>query len=319
MLGAGLWGTALAAHLARDGAPVALWEVFPDAARSLERTRRHPHLPGLRLPPSIRVLSDLGGAVRGADLLLTVLPSAHLRATARRLRPLIEAEARRPLLVNASKGVEPKSLRTMGEVLSEELPSLTGRILTLSGPSFAKEVGRGVPTKMVLAGPGAEAVAGRLEGGCIRLQTSADRIGVELGGSLKNVLAIGCGILDGLRAGANTKAALMTQGMEEMGRLIESLGGRRETIYGLAGLGDLIATGTSAQSRNRTLGEKLAAGKGLKKALREIPTVAEGVESAQSAYALARSCRLKAPLIAAIFRVVHKGAAPRSVIGALGF
>lgn len=322
MLGAGLWGTALADHLARKGAQVRLWEFFADLARKLEKGRRHPHIPGFRLHSRIRVTSDMGEAAAGARVFVMVLPSAVVRKTARALRPFLERAAGRPSLVNASKGVEPQSLRTMGEALLEELPFLAGGLFTLSGPSFAREVVRGVPTRLVLAGPrnGKTAWLLRLfNGGAIRVEHSPDRIGVELGGSLKNVLAIGCGILDGLKAGANTKAALMTQGISEMGLLIERLGGRRETIYGLAGLGDLIATGSSPESRNRALGEKLGQGKGIARALREIPTVTEGVESAQSARTLVQASKLKAPLLDAIWRVVHRNAPPSRVIEALGF
>ncbi len=322
VLGAGLWGAALADHLARLGRPVRLWEIFEEAARSLQKTRRHPHLPGFELHRSAQVGSDMAEALSGAELVLLVVPSAFVRRTARRLGPLLENARPRPTLVNAAKGVEPESLRTMGEAILEEMPFLGERLYTLSGPSFAKEVAAGIPTKLVLAGPAGRHGAGAaraLEGGAIRVELNTDRIGVELGGSLKNVLAIGCGILDGLGAGANTKAALIVQGMGEMGALIERLGGRRETIYGLAGLGDMIATGSSPQSRNRTLGEKLGKGKTLVQALKEIPTVAEGVESAQSARTLARAGKLDSPLLEAIWRVLYRGAPPRAVVAAMGF
>lgn len=322
VLGAGLWGAALADHLARRGHKVRLWEFFQDAARRLQSTRRHPHMPGFRLASGVRVGSDIGEAVSGAGLVLVVVPSSFVRRTARALRPHLEKVRPMPTVVNASKGVEPGSLRTMGEAILEELPFLEEHLYTLSGPSFAKEVAAGIPTHLVLAGPSgrrAAATAGVLAGGSILVELSPDRVGVELGGSLKNVLAIGCGVLDGLGAGANTKAALIVQGMREMGQLIERLGGRRETIYGLAGLGDMIATGSSQQSRNRTLGEKLGAGKSLAQALREIPTVAEGVESAQSAHTLAQAGGLKCPLIEAVFRVVHRGASGKSVVKAMGF
>lgn len=279
-------------------------------------------MPGFRLAQMIQVESDLAKAVSGSELVLMVVPSAFVRRTARALGPVLENARPYPTLVNASKGVEPGSLRTMGEAILEEIPFLGGRLYTLSGPSFAKEVAAGIPTKLVLAGPPgrrAAATVRALAGGTIGIETSSDRIGVELGGSLKNVLAIGCGILDGLGAGANTKAAFIVEGMREMGFLIERLGGKRETIYGLAGLGDMIATGSSTQSRNRTLGEKLGAGKTLAKALGEIATVAEGVESAESAHTLARAGRMKCPLIEAVWRVVHRGAAPRTVIKAMGF
>ena len=340
VLGGGLWGTALANHLAHRGSSIRLWEVFPELAGRLEESRRHPHIPGLKLSPGIRVTSRLEEAAAEAFAILVVLPSTAVRQTARALRPLLDARSARPAIVNASKGVERGSLRTMGEVLIEELPDLDGRVFTLSGPSFAREVVRGTPTKLVLAGPSGR-LAGELrallDGGAIRVEGSLDRTGVELGGSLKNVIAVGCGILDGLIAaggakaqagaasgsvaqpGANTKAALIAQGIGEMGRLIERLGGRRETIYGLSGLGDLIATGTSPESRNRLLGEKLGSGKSLRRALKEIPTVAEGVESAQSAHELLHSCGLRAPLLEAIWGTIHRGRSPRGVLAALGF
>jgi glycerol-3-phosphate dehydrogenase len=322
VLGGGMWGTALADHTARLGSSVALWEFFPQAAGKLQKSRRHPFIPKFRLHPRIRVTADLQEALQGVKFLMVVLPSSHVRRTARMLRPFLEQARMRPILINASKGVEPESLRTMGEAILEELPFLAGRVYTLSGPSFAREVIRQVPTKLVLAGqkgPRAKAVEKILHGGSIRIEHSTDRIGVELGGSLKNVLAIGCGIAEGLGDAANTQAALMTQGIAEMGLLIERLGGRRETIYGLAGLGDLIATGSSNESRNRTFGRKLGEGKKTKKAVSEIPTVVEGIESSRSAHTLVRSSGVKAPLLEAIWRVVHKNAPPTKVIDALGF
>ena len=322
VLGAGLWGTALADHLARRGRPVRLWELFQDAANRLQKTRRHPHMPDFTLAPGVRVDSDLGACLSGAGTVLMVVPSAFVRKTARSLAPHLGTARNGPTFINASKGVEPGSLRTMGEAILEELPFLEDRLFTLSGPSFAKEVARGVPTRLVLAGragPRASAALKLFSGGAIRAEHSPDRVGVELGGSLKNVLAIGCGVLDGVGAGANTKAAFIVAGMREMGALIERLGGRRETIFGLAGLGDMIATGSSAQSRNRTLGEKLGSGRTLAKALREIPTVAEGVESALSAHTLAKAGGLKCPLVEAVYRVVHRGAAAATVVKALGF
>lgn len=319
MLGGGLWGTVLAQQLALKGRRVQLWEFFPELAAGLERTRRHPHIPGFRLAPSIRVTSDLGQAILDCDPLVFVLPSNHVRRTAARLNTLL---SHRPRLINASKGVEPGTLKTMGEVIEEELPALRGRVYTISGPSFAREVARGVATGLVLAGPkngSAEELRKLFDGGALRVELSADRKGVELGGSLKNVLAIGAGMLDGLKAGANTKAALIVQGLEEMGRLMKAHGGRADTAYGLSGIGDLIATGTSPESRNRGLGEKLGSGKKLKQAMKEIPTVMEGVEAAQSAYELAKRHRCRAPLIEAIWKVVHRGASPGIVPKALGF
>lgn len=322
-MGGGLWGTVLADHLARRGHSVTLWEFFPELARNLEKSRRHAHIPHLELARGVQVTSDLGAAIRGAWLLVVVVPSAHVRGTMSGLKRLLAEGRRAPWVVTASKGVEPGSLRTMAEVIEEELPALKGRVYALSGPSFAREMARGVATKVMLAGRSA-ATARRLKsvfnGGALRLEISTDRRGVELGGTLKNVLAIGCGMLDGLKEGSfNTKAALLTEGMAEMGELIRSRGGRAETVYGLAGLGDMILTGTSGESRNRTLGEKLGAGMKLEAAMREIPTVMEGVESAESAYEMVRAGRVRAPVLTAIWQVLYRGAPAERILQALGF
>ncbi len=320
VLGGGLWGTVLAQHLRHAGADrVWLWEFFADAAAKLGKTRRHPHIPGFRLDDEVRVTSDLGAAVAASDVLVVVLPSHFVRRTA---REAAKSLGRKPfVVVNASKGVEPGTLRTMGEALEEELPSARA-VYTLSGPSFAREVAKGVPTRMLLAGPrgrDAAALEKLFDGGPLRVSWTEDRKGVELGGSLKNVLAIGCGILDGLEAGANTKAAAIIQGMDEMGRLIKACGGRSETVFGLAGLGDLIATGTSPESRNRGFGEKLGRGMSPARAQKAIPTVVEGIEASGSAHALAKLERVKLPLIEAIWAAVHESRPPRGVLRALGF
>lgn len=320
VLGGGMWGVTLARHLARRGAKVTLWEFVPEVAAALRKTRAHHLIPGCRLDPSIRVTHDLASAVEGAEVLLFVLPSTAMAATTRAIRRSGKL-ARGAVAVNASKGVEPGTFATMGGIVERELPALRGRVWTLTGPSFAREVARGVPTGLMLGGPSgarARALAALFDGGPIAVTPSPDRIGAELGGSLKNCIAIGAGILDGLGAGANTKAALLVRGLEEMSRLIRASGGRAETVYGLAGLGDLIATGTSGESRNRAYGEKLGRGVPPKRAQAEIPTIVEGVEAAASARALCRRRGVKAPLIEAI-HAATKGASARRVLTALGF
>ncbi|MFA6317664.1 MAG: NAD(P)H-dependent glycerol-3-phosphate dehydrogenase [Elusimicrobiota bacterium] len=332
-MGAGVWGTVLAQHLAR-GVPsegrsrrrIWLWETLKDVEQSLRVRRRHPHIPGLHLQESVHVTAGLAEAVADADALVFVLPSAHIRHTAREAgRDLGGAK---PLIVSASKGIEPRTLLTVGEMIAEEMPACGRGIYTLSGPSFAKEVALGAPTKLVLAGPsgpGARFLRSVFNHRPIVVETSTDRKGVELGGSLKNVLAIGCGILDGLSkgrahpCGINTKAALFLQGIKEMGRLIAKSGGRRQTAFWLAGIGDLIATGTSPQSRNRALGEKLGQGEPLPQAQGEISEVVEGIDTALSVHDL--SCRTGGdyPLFNAIYRVLHQGAPPQSVLEAFGF
>lgn len=322
VLGAGLWGAVLANHLARNGRTVGLWEFFKELARNLQQSRRHPHIPDWELAPSIRVTSELAEVAREADLIVNVLPSAHVRATMRALHTIVKAAGVRPWIVNASKGVEPKTLKTLGDVIGQELPQSKDRILTLSGPSFAREVARGVPTALVLAGPKTpvtEHWRKLFDGPPLKVRWSNDRKGVELGGSLKNVLAIACGIVDGLRSGANTRAALMTQGLSEMGRIMKSCGGKQETAYGLAGIGDLILTGTSNESRNHTLGEALGSGKSLVEALRDIPTVTEGVESALSAHEIIEAKRLDCPLFESVWKVLYDAAPADQVLRALEF
>ncbi|MEK7381913.1 MAG: NAD(P)H-dependent glycerol-3-phosphate dehydrogenase [Elusimicrobiota bacterium] len=319
VLGGGMWGVVLAQQLAAK-ARVHLWEFVPSLADELAKTRRHAHIPGLRLDDSVRVGHDLAQACADAEVLLFVLPSHAMAQTARDVRSKTRLSPR-ALAINASKGVEPRTLATMGDIVERELPALRGKVWTLTGPSFAREVARGVPTGLMLggpAGPRANRLAALLDGACLRIQPCPDRVGVELGGSLKNVIAIGAGILDGLGAGANTKAVLLVRGLAEIGLIIRAVGGRADTIYGLAGLGDLIATGTSPQSRNRAFGEKLGRGASPRQALAQIPTIVEGVEAADSARSLARRHRVRTPLLDAIFDAAG-GEPARGVLRALGF
>ncbi len=320
VLGGGLWGVVLAHHLAQKGARVRLWEFAPRAAEQLHSSRAHPLLPGFRLDTSVSVSDDLEASVVDAELLLFVLPSKVMAATARRVARSGKLSSQ-AVAINASKGIESKSFATMGEIIERELPSLRGKVWTLTGPSFAREVARGVPTGLVLGGPSnsrGRALATLLDGGALNVRHWPDRVGVEFGGSLKNVIAVGAGILDGLGTGANTKAALLVKGLEEMALLIRAHGGRADTVYGLAGLGDLIATGTSSESRNRAFGEKIGKGVPPKRAIEEIPTVVEGLEAASSAFGLCRRRRVDAPLIDAIYHAT-RGAPARRVLAALGF
>jgi glycerol-3-phosphate dehydrogenase (NAD(P)+) len=320
VLGGGMWGVVLAHRLADNGARVRLWEFVPHLAESLHKTRKHAHIPNFTLHHSIPASHDLAACVEGAEVLLFVLPSKAMAATARAIRAS-GALKRGAVAVNASKGVEPGTFATMGGIVEREIPALRGKVWTLTGPSFAREVARGVPTGLMLGGPsGAKAreLTALFDGGPLSVQAWPDRIGVELGGSLKNVIAVGAGILDGLGAGANTKAALLVRGLSEMSQLIRACGGRADTVYGLSGLGDLIATGTSPESRNRAFGEKLGKGIPPKRALAEIPTIVEGVEAALSARALCRRHKVKAPLIEAIFGAT-RGKPARRVLTALGF
>jgi glycerol-3-phosphate dehydrogenase (NAD(P)+) len=320
VLGGGMWGCVLAQQLRNKGASVTLWEFIPAIASSLEKTRRHAQIPGFRLDSAIKVTPSLSVAVKDVDVLLFVLPSRALAATARAIQKN-GALRRTAVAVNASKGVEAVTLATMGDIVEREIPSLRGKVWTLTGPSFAREVARGVPTGLLLGGPSrpiTKSLVALFHGGALNVQHWPDRAGVELGGSLKNAIAIGAGILDGLGTGANTKAALLVQGLSEMALLIKARGGRSDTIYGLAGLGDLIATGTSPESRNRAFGERLGRGLSPKSALAQIPTIVEGIEASAVARELCRRFKVKAPLLESIWRAT-RGAPAKNVLKSLGF
>jgi len=320
VLGGGVWGTTLAHHLARRGHSVTLWEFFAQLARRLERLRTHPNLPGLRLDRRVQVTSALEQAA-GAEVAVFALPSAHTRRVAGRFFATTPGRTLRPL-VSASKGLEAGTLKTMAEVVEEEVRPGSGPVFALSGPSFAREVAAGVPTRLVLAGDGREPpeeLRSGLEGPWLKVEASTDRRGTELGGALKNVLAIACGIADGLQWGANTKAIVVTQAMAEMHQIVGRFGGRAETVYGPAGLGDLIATGTSPLSRNRTLGEHLGRGRALSAALRAVRTTAEGVETAKAARRLCQAHGLRLPLVEAVCQILEGRRHPHSLLRALGF
>ncbi|MHB2025840.1 MAG: NAD(P)H-dependent glycerol-3-phosphate dehydrogenase [Elusimicrobiota bacterium] len=300
VLGGGIWGTILAQHLgAADGVDVRLWEFFPEAAQRLAQTRRHPHIPGFRLASEVFVTSDIGQAARNAAVLFFAMPSAFVRAAAR--RAAISVIGRNIITVSASKGVESATLATMCEIIESEISGAAA--YALSGPSFAREVAAGLPTRIVLAGEPGKPIgflSRLLSRGNLKIETCADRRGVELCGALKNVFAIGCGILDGLGWGDNAKAAFMSQAMDELSKIVEKSGGRPGTAYGLAGLGDFLATGSSAQSRNRTFGEKIASKKTKTAARQELATVVEGLQSLSSATRLAYRAKVQSPILAAV-------------------
>jgi len=320
VFGAGVWGSIIADHVASRGFDVTLWEHFEHLLHQLEETRRHPHIPNFKFNDRVTLTANLAEAVRDADLLILVISSKAVRPFCKNLSVLLNG--RKVPVVSASKGLESGTLLTVTEVLEQELPHLKGQVMALSGPSFALEVARKVPTKINLAGDNPDLLrtaAEILSGSPLRVELSSDRRGVEWGGAVKNVLAIGCGIIDGMGLGSNTKAALITEGMGEMRGLILAAGGREETVFGLAGLGDFILTGTSDISRNRRLGEKLGKGKLVAQARSEISTVAEGADSVESVMEMVKKSGVKAPVINAIWHIVREGAAPDIILKALGF
>jgi glycerol-3-phosphate dehydrogenase (NAD(P)+) len=316
VLGGGSWGTALGGQLCRAGHRVRLW--LRDAAVAEEISRRHrnrTYLPGIELPPELSATTDLAEAVSGAGTVFVVIPSEFCRGVYRQLGAHARENA---VIVSGTKGIEIDTLRRMSEVAAEEAP---GRSLAvLSGPSFALEVAREQPTTVVVASADlkvAEAVQHLVSTRTFRAYSSDDVVGVELAGSLKNVIAIAAGIVDGVGYGHNTVAALVTRGLAEIARLAVAAGARADTLSGLAGLGDLVLTCTGTLSRNRRLGQALGAGKSLADAIAETRMVAEGVRTTLAACALAERAGIEMPIATQMREVLYRGRTPREAVEAL--
>jgi glycerol-3-phosphate dehydrogenase (NAD(P)+) len=306
VLGAGSWGTALAIHLGRVGLPVRLWARDPELAASLRTRRENPrYLPGAALPDGVTVTADVGTALADAATVLVAVPSHFVDAV---LTGVGEHVAPRAVLVSATKGLEPRRGLRMSELLAARLP---GRpVAVLSGPSFAREVAQGRPTALVIASAD-ESIASdlqrRLAGPALRLYTNRDVVGVELGGAVKNVMAIATGLVDGLELGENARAALITRGLAEIVRLGTAAGAQPATFAGLAGLGDLVLTCTGTQSRNRALGREIARGRSLTEAEAATPMVAEGVRTVSSVLRMARERGVTMPICEEVAAVLFDG------------
>jgi glycerol-3-phosphate dehydrogenase (NAD(P)+) len=318
ILGAGSCGTALAVALARSRQPheISLWVHGADVLQALRSARENSiYLPGIRVPDDILLTAEMSEALANADIVLGAMPSAHARATYIAARPFLDP---RITFVSATKGLEHDSLLRMTEVIADVThASFTPRLAALSGPSFALEVARGDPTAVVIASQQpdvATAVQEEFSGPTLRLYTNDDIIGVEVGGAVKNVIAIAAGVCAGLGFGANTIAALVTRGLAEMTRLAVALGGRRDTLAGLAGLGDLVLTSTGALSRNRSVGVQLGQGRRLADILAGMRMVAEGVGTTAAVLALARQHRVEMPIAEQMDAVLHRGRTPRDAI-----
>jgi glycerol-3-phosphate dehydrogenase (NAD(P)+) len=320
VLGAGGWGMAIANLLSEKGYNIGLWEFDKTAADELESTRVLPSkLPGISLNDNIAVTNNLSAAVVGAEFICFVVPSQTLRATARKL---LEIDLlKRPILINLAKGIEVGSLKRMSEVLAETIPlgSYSG-IATLSGPSHAEEVSRGIPTAVVAASRDKEigsAVMDLFRTRRFRVYTSDDILGVELAGSLKNIIALAAGMLDGLGLGDNTRGALLTRGLAEIVRMGKKLGADPITFSGLSGVGDLVTTCLSRHSRNRFVGEQIGLGQTLDEVLAKMSMVAEGVETTKSGYQLSRYHRVEMPITTQVYHVLFDGKSPAEAINDL--
>ncbi len=308
VLGAGSWGTALAIQAARAGADVRLWDHRPERAELMEaRRENHRYLPGIRLPDNLRVTTDPARALDGADIALFVVPSTEMRAVLNQMLPLLPPAA---IVACASKGVEQGSLLTMAEVFAERLPpAQAASACFLAGPSFAREVAQGLPTTVVVAShdhAAADRFAAALHAGHFRVYHTDDVIGAELGGALKNPLAIACGVADGMGFGNNARAAIITRGLAELSRLAVTRGANPLTMAGLAGTGDLVLTCTGDLSRNRRVGLGLGQGKRLPDILAELGQVAEGVVTARSGLMLAQQHGVEMPITEQVYLVLHE-------------
>jgi glycerol-3-phosphate dehydrogenase (NAD(P)+) len=309
VVGAGAWGTALAIHAARMGHAVRLWAREPEVLESVARARENtPFLPGFTLPDAIGPTGDRAEAVRGADLVILVPPARFLREVATSLRDLLPERA---LVAVASKGIEESSLELMSEVLAETLPAVPAeRVAFLSGPTFAKEVAKGLPCDIVVASKGmaaCEPIQRMLHAPTFRVYASGDPVGVEVAGALKNVIAIAAGACDELALGLNARAALLTRGLAEITRFGVALGADPLTFLGLAGMGDLVLTCTGELSRNRQLGVEVARGVDPATYLAGRRTVAEGYYTARAAYDLAQKLHIDSPIVEQVYFVLHRG------------
>ena len=315
VLGSGGWGTALALLLTDNGHDVTLWSHSAQRSALLERTRENPRLPGVPLPEALHLSAGLD-SLRESGVVVMATPSFAVRETARMAAPLLREDA---VVVSAAKGVERDTALCMTQVIEEELGG-KGRVAALSGPSHAEEVGRRAPTGCVAASrdmAAAELVQDVFMSPRFRVYTNSDVLGVELGAALKNVLALCCGVSDGMGLGDNTKALLMTRGMTEMARLGVALGGRKETFAGLSGMGDLIVTCTSMHSRNRRCGILVGQGKSVEGAMKEVGATVEGYYAALSAHQLAEKAGVEMPICECAYRVLYEGQSVREVVGAL--
>jgi glycerol-3-phosphate dehydrogenase (NAD(P)+) len=315
VIGSGAWGTTLALLLTKNGIETILWEHQPERAVEMQQRRENiMFLPGMSFPDGLRVTSHVKEAVEGRDMLLLVTPSQRMRENVRLLAPYVNHNT---IFVNASKGIEISSLKRMTEIIREELPNAGNRVAALSGPNISREIAEGKPTAAVVAAYDHEvAVRARilLTTANYRVYTAHDVVGVELGGALKNIIAICAGINDGMRMGDNAKAAFITRGLAELTRLGIAAGAHPLTFAGLAGIGDLIATCASPLSRNHQLGQRIGAGEKLEQILSSTHSVAEGIYTTKAALKLAERYHVEMPITYQLSLVLFEGLDPYQAI-----
>jgi len=319
IIGAGGWGTALAVTMARDERDVRLWAYESYLVETVIATRENPiYLPGIRIPDTVRVSNSLSETLCDAAIVLMAVPSHVVRSVLSRMVPMLSPEA---VFVSAAKGIENDTLMRMSEVIIDvSSAKFIPKVGAISGPTFAPEVARGEPTALVVASPDEKLrfyLQSQLSAPRFRLYTNADLIGVEIAAAVKNVIAIAAGVVEGLGLGSNATAALITRGLVEITRLAVACGGKRETLSGLAGLGDLVLTAYGSLSRNRRVGVALGQGKAIDQVVANMRMVAEGVKTARSTVALARKHNVEMPIVEKMHAVLHEGLTPQVAINDL--
>ncbi|SFG11314.1 glycerol-3-phosphate dehydrogenase (NAD(P)+) [Lachnospiraceae bacterium C7] len=305
VIGAGSWGTALSKVLANNGHKVVVWSIVKEEVEMLQKNREHlDKLPGVKLPESISFTTDIKEAIEGMELIILAVPSVFTRSTSKTMAPFVKEGQ---IVVCVAKGIEENTLKPLAEIVAEEIPGVKAAVMC--GPSHAEEVGIGLPTTVV-AGAKERAVAEKIQdifmNEVFRVYTSPDVLGMELGGSLKNVIALAAGMADGLGCGDNTKAALITRGIAEISRLAIKMGANSETLSGLTGIGDLIVTCESKHSRNRKAGMLMGQGLTMDEATKEVKMVVEGIYSAKAALALGRKYDVELPIIEEVNKVLFE-------------
>jgi glycerol-3-phosphate dehydrogenase (NAD(P)+) len=318
VVGGGSWGTAFAAMLSERHGDVSLWVREPEVCAEIREGRENrAFLPGISVPPEVRPTTDLAEALAGRGIVAVAVPSNHLRAVAREAAKHLGSGA---CVVSLAKGVENGTLRRMTEVLAEELPGFSGRLAALSGPTFAREVAEGKPTGATVAAADGEVAAvlqAAFSGKRFRVYAETDVVGIEIGGALKNVMAIAAGMSDGLGFGHNARSLLIARGLAEIARLGVRLGARPQTFAGLSGLGDLVLTCTGDLSRNRTVGMRVGRGEELRGILSGMRMVAEGVGTARAAVDLSRQTGVPMPISEQVYRILHEGKDARTAVDEL--
>ena len=305
IIGDGGWGTTLAIHLARKNYAVTLWGPFADYIQQISCTRLNiKFLPGIPIPPSVNLTSDLAAAVKDNELIVLAVPSQYFVDILKKIKNL---KSSKKIFLSVIKGIDHQSGLRMSQIIRRELGPVATAVL--SGPTIASEVAKGIPTTAVVSSQDMRLAAGIqkiFNSSTFRIYTNPDIAGVELGGSLKNIIALACGVCDGLGFGTNAKAAILTRGLVEMARLGTAMGAKAKTFAGLTGLGDLVTTCVSPQSRNRSVGEQLGKGKTIAQITENMNMVAEGVETVKAAYRLSRKYKIPMPITTEVYNIIYK-------------